>query len=403
MADKNELLHFIRHYRHKANVLRVIHSRQAEVKRKRDLSYTLAIIVLGAIITFVGFMGATKLVGTVDSLWQTETPAESASPTGASSTASAPSATEVARSASHLSSGARPSSLSIPASNKIEKVSDLAFNLAVLLLFVASLLNLIYRWKEEAALHFQGVIKLTHFLNWLDEVEITCNGERCNELVKKVRGKYQVIVESLPPNSDKAYKAAKTSMKSNDKRSDCGDAAPGLEYVRDVIKASPAIMLVLRQMRALDGRLWLGGGVIRNAVWDDLTSRNTRIDDFDVVYYDSHLEKSQDKSLEENLRSRLPPGFAVSVKNQARMHLVTGEEGVSSLANAVAAWPETATSIAVRLSIDEVIEVLAPHGLKDLLSLIVRPSPAHAVCRDAFERRKASKQWKKYWPELAVE
>ena len=43
--------------------------------------------------------------------------------------------------------------------------------------------------------------------------------------------------------------------------------------------------------------------------------------------------------------------------------------------DAIRCWPETATAIAARLSGTRV-EVLAPHGVHDLVNLIVRPRPS---------------------------
>ena len=63
-------------------------------------------------------------------------------------------------------------------------------------------------------------------------------------------------------------------------------------------------------------------------------------------------------------------------------------------------WPETATSIAVRLNNVEEVEVLAPNGLSDILRMIVRPTKFHELHRTSYEKRKSEKAWQTTWPEI---
>ncbi|MGY1702042.1 nucleotidyltransferase family protein [Geodermatophilus sp. SYSU D00766] len=44
--------------------------------------------------------------------------------------------------------------------------------------------------------------------------------------------------------------------------------------------------------------------------------------------------------------------------------------------------------------------VCAPHGLEDLLDLVVRPDPAGPAARDVHEAKAA--RWQAVWPELTV-
>ena len=46
------------------------------------------------------------------------------------------------------------------------------------------------------------------------------------------------------------------------------------------------------------------------------------------------------------------------------------------------------------------IEVLAPHGLADLLGRVVRPGPAYARRPEVVRRRVREKGWMRRWPDL---
>jgi hypothetical protein len=142
---------------------------------------------------------------------------------------------------------------------------------------------------------------------------------------------------------------------------------------------------------------WIGAGFVRNAVWDALSGREpdvTGLDDLDVV----HLgPAAPDTGFEAALRScrRLP----WSVKEQGAMAARHGHAPYPDLAAAVAHWPETATAVAARLAAGR-LEVLAPHGVEDLLRLVVRPTPAHAADPSAVRARLAAKGWRARWPGL---
>ena len=104
----------------------------------------------------------------------------------------------------------------------------------------------------------------------------------------------------------------------------------------------------------------VGSGVIRNIVWDHLHnySEPTPVSDVDVVFFDpDDTSGERDAEVERRLRARLP-GVPWEVKNQAGVHLwYEAKFGhpfppAQSLADAISRWPETATSVAVRLHAD---------------------------------------------------
>jgi hypothetical protein len=378
---------YVARYRHKADVLKLIHSNKAESARRWDVRHTLAIIVLGALITFFGFMGPDRIM---ESLHPAPVPSAAPSTGGAD----VPN-----RSQSDLTN---------------KRLLDLGFNVAVLLLFVTSLLNLIYRWKEKQTEHFAGVVKLTQFINWLDEVTLLGTHPIDFARVKQIRTRYQRIVDALPPNDEKDYKRAKASQlnktrlwgktdssqlqsQSTSASSDEAD----FEFVCSLIKSSPVLMHVLEKLHETDNTLWLSGGAVRNHVWSCLTGRTVPVDDFDIAYFDRVGSTAErDDALEAQLSQKLPSTLRVSVKNQARMHLVTGEPERDSFSEAIKNYPETASCVAVRLVGTSQLELLAPVGLDDLLDMLVRPTPYHAVNRDSYEKRKVTKNWKAQWPEI---
>ncbi len=153
---------------------------------------------------------------------------------------------------------------------------------------------------------------------------------------------------------------------------------------------------------------WIGAGFLRGAVWDRLHGYQARtpLDDSDVIYFDPEApDPAAELALERRLGEALP-GLPWSVKNQARMHLRNGDAPYGSSADALAHWLETPTAVAVRLNEGGGLELLAPLGTRDLLGLVVRPTP-HARTHEhrlaAYRARLESKNWPAKWPRLRVD
>jgi hypothetical protein len=145
---------------------------------------------------------------------------------------------------------------------------------------------------------------------------------------------------------------------------------------------------------------------VRNLVWDHLHGfeRPTPLNDIDVVWFDrTRTDFELDAALTAQLMA-LQPDLPWSVRNQARMHERNGDPPYLSTADAMRHWPETATAIAARLLPDDVIEIVSPLGLDDLVNLTVRPSPhvrAHRM--EVYRQRQAQKNWRALWPRLRFE
>lgn len=162
-----------------------------------------------------------------------------------------------------------------------------------------------------------------------------------------------------------------------------------------------AQLAALRSLALPDA--WIGAGFVRNRVWDTLIGRITRTDqdDLDVVYYDA-ADPEGDREVEIEARlSAVMPGLIWQPRNQRRMHLWRGKGDTPyrDTEDSLRYWLETPTAVAARLTSDERIELLAPYGLDDLLSLTCRPTPAGLRRADDYRRRLASKGWRQRWPE----
>ena len=171
----------------------------------------------------------------------------------------------------------------------------------------------------------------------------------------------------------------------------CGGAADEprrLERLTEIIRSSSWFMEVLRAARDANPPDWLvGGGALRNLVWDRLhgQTRPTPPRDVDLAFFDPvRLDPQRDAEVERVLATRLP-GVPWEAKNQAAVHRwyprVFGfeVEPLASTEDGIATWPETATAVAVRLEPDDRLRVVAPCGLGDLLGLVCRRN--HAASR----------------------
>lgn len=183
-----------------------------------------------------------------------------------------------------------------------------------------------------------------------------------------------------------------------------GDAADVIAFV----EGQPGMMELLRALAELGlPDAWIGAGFVRNPVWDALHGRvpdMRELADVDVVFLDAaDLGTEQERNIEAALAA-LRPGVAWSARNQARMHLRNEDAPYRDTEDAVRHWPETATAVAARIRNGRV-ELLAPHGVEDLVGLVLRPTPT-TVGRlrhlEAYRRRIRDKKWPQRWPRLTV-
>lgn len=168
-----------------------------------------------------------------------------------------------------------------------------------------------------------------------------------------------------------------------------------------ILAASPGHMDAMR-IAALAGprQGWIGAGFVRNAVWDALSGRApdvAALADLDLVHHAP--DAPPDAGFEAALRAAR--ALPWSVVNQVRAHPWNGHAPYADLADALAHWSETATAVAARLDRGR-IAILAPHGLDDLLGMVVRPTPAYAGLPEVPRARMDAKRWRDRWPAIRV-
>jgi uncharacterized protein len=177
-----------------------------------------------------------------------------------------------------------------------------------------------------------------------------------------------------------------------------------------LILTTPWFMSVLETVRACNPPDWLvGAGIIRNLVWDHLHQYQTPtpLADIDVIFFDPlDLRPERDHIVQRQLAQRLPR-VTWEATNQAAVHLWYEEvfgfsvPTLHSSEEAVGTWPETATSVAVRLLSTDQIHIVAPFGLSELFNMVLRRNPSR-VTREQFVQRLHSKQILRKWPRVQV-
>ena len=174
--------------------------------------------------------------------------------------------------------------------------------------------------------------------------------------------------------------------------------------ILDLVRSDEWMMGVLRAAASLDLPGWMiGAGFVRNKVWDHLhgfTNAQVPTADIDLIYFDPlDVHESTEKEFDRRLGAICDVNW--SAKNQARMHEVTGDAPFRSAEDGLAHWVEKATCVAVTLKGGEP-RLIAPHGIGDLVNLIVRPSPGFTRDIAMFQTRVAAKRWLETWPRLRV-
>ncbi len=161
------------------------------------------------------------------------------------------------------------------------------------------------------------------------------------------------------------------------------------------------ILLILSEQ---EEELYIGGGIIRNLVWDNLHGYSvpTEIDDVDIIYYNKdNVTKQYDKKIETELKKQIP-NLNWSVKNQARMHICNNDSQYSSLEDALSKWPETVSAILVRKDSNGMYKIIAPYKYDDLFRLIVVPTPHFKNKIEKYRERINKKQWNEKWKKLKI-
>lgn len=173
-----------------------------------------------------------------------------------------------------------------------------------------------------------------------------------------------------------------------------------------LIENDPWMMNVLSVAKSVALPDWMiGAGFVRNKVWDFLHGYNNKevpTSDIDLIFYDpTDVSEEKEELLNRLLQEKLNINW--SVKNQARMHLKHNKtKPYKNTEEALAEWVEIPTCVAVRLEENGTLKLFAPHGIDDLVNLVVRPTLSQTNNLELFWERIKSKEWEKKWPKLII-
>ena len=184
------------------------------------------------------------------------------------------------------------------------------------------------------------------------------------------------------------------------------------DTLAELVQSNAWMMRVLATVR--DAQIpdaWVGAGALRDLVWGERYGSGfspEQVRDVDVAYFDPHdLSRYNDDRTTGRLHE-LWPEVPWEARNQAAVHTwYPGKFGggpvepLTSIADAIATWPETATAVAVRLSADDAVEICAPYGLADLLDGVWRRNPRRVSIERSMARL-ARHRPEHRWPGVTV-
>ena len=176
------------------------------------------------------------------------------------------------------------------------------------------------------------------------------------------------------------------------------------EEILELIKSDLWMMGILIKARDFNLPDWMiGAGFVRNKVWDHLHGfANAKVPtaDIDLIYFNPNgNNENEDIIFSEQVSKET--GFCWEIVNQAYAHIWHNRSPYKSTIEALGEWVETPTCVAVRLNSDNSLSLFAPHGIDDLVSLKVRPSPNN-FDKEAYRTRQLKKKWKEKWPKLEI-
>lgn len=286
---------------------------------------------------------------------------------------------------------------------------QMGYNFMVFLLFVMVIFHMVFRFNERQAESEKAVSLLSSLINEIDDI---LENKQSYNSASLIRGKYLLVIQMIPSNTDREYIKAKKTLEKKEIKTKpinkfsllASSRQEQENYIINLVKGNYIIQHILDVLQREGDYLYLGGGVIRNIIWDDLHNYNemTQIDDIDVIYYDKEdSTKSHDQAIEKRLQAAMP-NYKWSVKNQARMHKINNDEQYEDLYDAISKWPETASAMLIKKSVDETYTIIAPFGYDDLFRLIVRPTPHFMGKLDRYRQRVLEHNWKEKWSKLTV-
>lgn len=183
-------------------------------------------------------------------------------------------------------------------------------------------------------------------------------------------------------------------------------ASAQADELRRLVQRDTRVMHLLREVASLGLAQWcIAAGVVRNLVWDHLHgfAQPTAASDVDVLIHDAvRIEPAYEQQVQSSLTA-LDASVRWEVVNQATVNAYTGDPApYRSIAEAMSRWVDPMTAVGVSLRPDGSLDVVAPLGLEDLFSMVVRPHLVAPRAAEIYRERVASKNWCARWPKVRV-
>ncbi len=180
------------------------------------------------------------------------------------------------------------------------------------------------------------------------------------------------------------------------------------DLVRQIILTNPNLAQLLTIVQQLNlPQATIAAGCIRNTVWSVLSQQPvTFSSDIDVVYFDPQQPAQHDLEIQSQLQQQYPQ-YQWQVKNEVYMaqYNFADQSPFKSVADAIGHFVETATCVGAYLDTDNKLQLIAPHGLSDLVQFKCRPVPylkQDAKHLAVFKQRILQKNWQQKYPKLSV-
>jgi uncharacterized protein len=178
----------------------------------------------------------------------------------------------------------------------------------------------------------------------------------------------------------------------------------------EIIRADPGLMHLLRRLREQHLPQWrLVSGCLYQTVWNVLTHRprGFGIKDYDLIYFDAGdlSWEAEDTVIRRVAAATADCVGPVETRNQARVHLWFPDRFGCAYPQLHAAdeslwcYASRVHAVGVRLEDDDRLDVVAPFGLSDVFSMVIRPN--YALNNAASHTAKAQRA-KTLWPGVTV-
>lgn len=181
--------------------------------------------------------------------------------------------------------------------------------------------------------------------------------------------------------------------------------------IEKIIENNSELMSLLKIIQSFQlNDCWLCAGTIRNYIWNFLSNKdgfnNTPFSDIDVIFFDKSISYEQTIYIENRIK-KLYPQYNWEIKNQYYMNIHSpNTKKYTSSKDAVSKFPEKCTAIAVRLDVNQNLEIFAPYGVEDLINFKISPTPHFSNDMERkiiYNERIKKKNWKRFWPTLSIE